>query len=70
VAAGPFCWNAECRKCEIECSMGADGLVFRALACQVKGAPGLHVRRLSPELRYALATCGALAATGPEGASD
>jgi hypothetical protein len=54
VGSGPFCWNAECRKCEVEYSVGADGRRRMALSCQLKGVPGLHLHGVTPELRYAL----------------
>jgi hypothetical protein len=54
VGSGPFCWNAECRKCEIEYSVGPDGKRRMALACQMRGISELHLHRMTPELRYAL----------------
>jgi hypothetical protein len=56
VASGPFCWNAECRKCEVEYSLADGGHRRAGLACRMRGVAGLRLLRLTPELRFALGT--------------
>ncbi len=50
VGTGGYCWNAECRYCEIKYEL--DGRSMTGLACRVKAVPGLKVTKLAPELKY------------------
>ena len=50
VATGGYCWNAECRYCEIKYEIG--GRTMTGLACRVKAVPGFKVTKLAPELKY------------------
>lgn len=50
VGTGGYCWNAECRYCEIKYEV--DGRTMTGLACRVKAVPGFKVTKLAPELKY------------------
>ena len=50
VGTGGYCWNAECRYCEIKYEF--DGRTMTGLACRVKAVPGFKVTKLAPELKY------------------
>jgi hypothetical protein len=50
VGTGGYCWNAECRYCEIKYEL--DGRTMTGLACRVKAVPGFKVTKLAPELKY------------------
>jgi hypothetical protein len=50
VGAGGYCWNAECRYCEIKYEV--DGRTMTGLACRVKAVPNFKVTKLAPELKY------------------
>jgi hypothetical protein len=54
IGYGKYCWNAECRYCEVSYSLGGCEQQA-ALACRLKGLPGMSIVRLAPELRYNLA---------------
>jgi hypothetical protein len=65
IGYGKYCWNAECRYCEVHYER--DGRAFPALACQVKARAGMRITKLAPEVKYNLSE--ALAAA-PEAASE
>jgi NADH dehydrogenase/NADH:ubiquinone oxidoreductase 75 kD subunit (chain G) len=48
VAYGNFCWNGDCRNCQIVIRRGDDGQEVTALACLTKVVPGLHIVKLPP----------------------
>lgn len=50
VGTGGYCWNAECRYCEIKYEH--EGRQITGLACRVKATPGFKVTKLAPELKY------------------
>jgi len=50
VGTGGYCWNAECRYCEIKYEV--DGRSMTGLACRVKAVPNFKVTKLAPELKY------------------
>lgn len=54
VAMGRYCWNGECRYCEITYSRDG-GPETAALACRVKGFDGMRVTRAALEIRYNMA---------------
>src|SRR5262245_65913824 len=62
IGSGRYCWNAECRYCEVEYSRG-DGPVTPDLACRIKGVEGMRVTRCAAEIRYNMSE--ALAAAPP-----
>jgi len=49
VGTGGYCWNAECRYCEIKYEL--DGRTMTGLACRVKAVPNFKVTKLAPELK-------------------
>jgi hypothetical protein len=53
IGYGKYCWNAECRYCEVKYRIG-EGTEQEALACRLKGLPGMRLTRLALELRYNL----------------
>jgi hypothetical protein len=52
IGTGRYCWNAECRYCEIEYCTAAGGAPQAALACRMKGLPGMSVTKAALEIRY------------------
>lgn len=65
IGYGRYCWNGECRNCEVLCRQARGGADFPALACRIKGTPGMRVTRLAFEVKYNLSE--ALAAAKPAG---
>ena len=65
IAWGRYCWNGECRYCEVHYRRGPDTPELSALACRVKGVEGMSITKLAPEVRYNFAE--ALAAKASEG---
>ena len=51
IAWGRYCWNGECRYCEVHYRKG-DGPEQSVLACLVKGTEGLRITKLAPEVKY------------------
>jgi hypothetical protein len=60
IAWGRYCWNGECRYCEIQYRHGGQN-ESPALACRIKGMEGMEVTKLAPEMKYNMSA--ALAAT-------
>ncbi len=56
IGSGKYCWNGECRYCEVTLRREGDGLEMTALACRIKGVAGMAVTKAAPEMRYNLAT--------------
>ncbi len=54
IGFGKYCWNGECRYCEVWYHRESDGAELSALACRVKGYPGMRVTKLAAEIRYNL----------------
>lgn len=54
IASGKYCWNAECRYCEIEYRRGPGGQVLPALSCRIKGFEGMQVTKIAFEIKYNL----------------
>ena len=52
IASGKYCWNAECRYCEISYRRESDGAELTALACRTRGTPGMNVTKVAAEIRY------------------
>jgi hypothetical protein len=51
IGYGKYCWNAECRYCEISyCKDG--GPELQALACRLKGQDGMVITKAAPEIKY------------------
>jgi len=52
VGMGRYCWNAECRYCEVHYRRPGDPDEHVGLACRLRGFEGMHVTRAAPEIRY------------------
>jgi hypothetical protein len=52
IGSGRYCWNAECRYCEVEYCTTAGGAPQAALACRVRGFQGMAVTKAALEIRY------------------
>jgi hypothetical protein len=69
VGYGRYCWNGECRNCEVVYRRGSDGQELPALACRIKGVPEMRVTKLAFEVKYnmseALRSAPVEAADGP-----
>jgi hypothetical protein len=66
ISMGRYCWNGECRYCEV--SYRADGRAAElpALACRLKGLPGMRVTKMALEMRYNMAEALAAAPKAKE----
>ncbi len=58
---GRYCWNAECRYCEIEYTRDGSPAPTTALACRIKGIAGMRVTKAAPEIRYNISEALAVA---------
>jgi len=65
IGFGKYCWNGECRYCEVTYRRESDGAELSALACRVKGFPGMCVTKLAAEVRYNLSLALARAQRAP-----
>jgi hypothetical protein len=54
IATGKYCWNGECRYCEIEYRRPGGGTDLPALSCRVKGFEGMQVTKIAFEMKYNL----------------
>jgi hypothetical protein len=52
IGMGKYCWNAECRYCEIEYCREPGGASTPALACRLKGLEGMRITKAALEIRY------------------
>lgn len=52
IGYGRYCWNGECRNCEVLYRQRSDGPEHSALACRIKGTEGMAVTRLAFEVKY------------------
>ena len=50
VAYGNFCWNGDCRNCQIIIRRDKNSQEVTALACLTKVVPGLYIIKLPPGL--------------------
>jgi hypothetical protein len=51
IGSGRYCWNAECRYCEVEYTRGGSQPT-PALACRLKGVEGMRIVKCAAEIRY------------------
>jgi hypothetical protein len=51
IGYGKYCWNAECRYCEISYTKDG-GPEQQALACRLKGLPGMAITKAAAEIKY------------------
>jgi hypothetical protein len=54
IGMGKYCWNGECRYCEITYELEKGGASMNGLACVVRAKAGLRVTKLAFELKYNL----------------
>jgi len=66
IGMGKYCWNAECRYCEIQYRRAPGEPEQAALACRIKGLPGMQVTRAAAEIRYNMADALAAAPKAEE----
>jgi len=66
IGSGRYCWNGECRYCEVE-YRGGTGSTLPALACRVKGLEGMKVTKVALEIKYNMADALAAAEKAPAG---
>jgi hypothetical protein len=52
VGTGRYCWNAECRYCEVSYKRPGDESETAGLACRLRGFEGMRITKLAPEIRY------------------
>jgi NADH dehydrogenase/NADH:ubiquinone oxidoreductase subunit G len=56
IGYGKYCWNGECRDCQVECERPQGDGRHWVMACLVKGYDGMKITRLSPEIRTNLSS--------------
>jgi hypothetical protein len=54
VGGGRYCWNAECRSCEVRYTLPGDPREHVGLACRLSASDGMRLTKLAPELSYNL----------------
>jgi hypothetical protein len=54
VGMGRYCWNAECRYCEVQYTRPGDPDEHVGLACRLRGFEGMRIVKVAPEIRYNL----------------
>ena len=52
VGMGRYCWNAECRYCEVSYQRPDDDTEHTGLACRLRGFDGMRLTKLAAEVRY------------------
>jgi hypothetical protein len=52
IVIGRYCWNGECRYCEVVYRRNGDATDTPALACRIKGLAGMRITKLAPEMKY------------------
>ncbi len=52
IGMGRYCWNAECRYCEIQFERPGDPREYPGLACRVRGTEGMRLIKVASEIRY------------------
>ena len=62
IGFGRYCWNGECRYCEISFRLKPDGPDVSGLACLVQGTNGMRVTKAAAEIRYNMSEALAAAA--------
>ena len=54
IGSGRYCWNAECRYCEVHYTRPGDPAEHVGLACRLRGFEGMRLTKIAPEVRYNL----------------
>ena len=52
IGSGRYCWNAECRNCEVSYRQLAGRPELSALACRLHGLAGMRITKLAFEIKY------------------
>lgn len=52
IGMGRYCWNGECRYCEIQFEKPDDETLYPGLACRVKGTDGMKLVKVATEIKY------------------
>ena len=52
VGMGRYCWNAECRYCEVSYQRPGDPTEHAGLACRLRVFDRMRLTKLAPEVRY------------------
>lgn len=65
IGYGRYCWNGECRACEVQYCQKRGGPEYPALACRIKGQEGMRVTRLAFEVKYNMSEALAAAPAEP-----
>lgn len=52
VGMGRYCWNAECRYCEVQYARPGDPAEHTGLACRIRGVDGMRLVKVSPEIKW------------------
>jgi hypothetical protein len=55
IGYGRYCWNGECRYCEIKYRIG-EGPEYSALACRITGREDMVVTKAAAEIRHNLSS--------------
>lgn len=55
IACGRYCWNGECRYCEVSYRKDAGAPEYTALACRTRGLAGMQVTKVASEIKYNMA---------------
>jgi hypothetical protein len=66
IGYGKYCWNGECRYCEVQYRRSTEDGELIALACRVKGQEGMQLTRLAAEVKYNLSEVLSSAPKAPE----
>ncbi len=53
ISMGGFCWNADCRTCEVLIRIGS-GPEERVLSCQTTVVPGMVIMEMTESLNFCL----------------
>jgi hypothetical protein len=52
VGMGRYCWNAECRYCEVHYQRPGDPAEHSGLACRLRGLDGMRLVEVSAEIKW------------------
>ena len=52
IGTGRYCWNAECRYCEIQVERPGGTASYPGLACRLQGTEGMKLTKIATEIRY------------------
>jgi hypothetical protein len=63
IGYGQYCWNGECRNCEVAYRAASGAAELPALACRIQGLAGMQVTKLAFEVRYNMSEALKRAAT-------